>query len=190
MLTKKQKKIYDIIKEIADDMGYFPSVREIGEAAGLSSPATVHAYLEKLSSVGVIRKLNRSWEIIKNKFSIPIMGIVPAGSPFEIFESIGEEIELPEWISNKSGDLIAFRVQGDSMKDAYISEGDIVVIKKTPDAESGDMVIAYLNDSEITLKRLKKDKNKIWLIPDNPDYKPIYDPFSLIGKVIGVLRKY
>lgn len=190
MLTKKQKNIFDIIKGIADEMGYFPSVRAIGEAAGLSSPATVHTYLKKLVSEGLIKRSDRSWEIVKNKFSIPIMGIVPAGSPLEIFESLGEEVELPEWMAKKSGDIIAFRVQGDSMKDAYISEGDVVVIKKTPDAESGDMVIAYLNNSEITLKRLKKDKKKVWLIPENTDYTPIYDPFSLIGKVIGVLRKY
>ena len=133
MLTKKQRKIFEIIKGVTDEMGYFPSVREIGELAGLSSPATVHTYLKKLSSEGVIKRLDRSWEIVKNRTSIPIMGIVPAGSPLEIFESLGEEIELPEWMANRSGDVIAFRVQGDSMKDAYISEGDVVVIKKAPD---------------------------------------------------------
>ena len=118
------------------------------------------------------------------------MGIVPAGSPLEIFESLGEEGELPEWMVEKGGDKVALRVQGESMRDAYIREGDVVIIKKTPDAESGDMVVALMEDSTITLKRLKKKDGSVWLVPENPEFEPIHDPFRLVGKVVGVLRRY
>jgi repressor LexA len=91
----------------------------------------------------------------------------------------------------KGGDIMGFRVQGESMKDAYIQEGDVVVVKRTPNADPGEMVVAYLKtDGAITLKRLKKDNEKYWLVPENPEYQPIYDPFELVGKVVGVLRRY
>lgn len=190
MITGKQKKFLNILKSFISKKGYFPSVREIGRAAGLSSPATVHSYLGRLEENGHLVRDGRSWKLAENSFSVPLVGIVPAGSPLEIFESIGEEVELPEWMMERGGDKVALRVQGESMRDAFIRDGDIVIIKKTPDADSGDMVVAVLPDSSITLKRLKKDGKKVWLIPENPQYDPIYGPFSVAGRVIGVLRRY
>lgn len=170
--------------------GYFPTVREIGRELGLSSPATVHAYLNRLHDKGYLKRVGRDWEIMNPSSSVPLVGIVPAGNPLEIFESLGEEIELPEWMAGTKGDLAAFRVQGESMKDAYIQEGDVVVVKHAQQAESGEMVIAYLEDASITLKRLRKDRQRTYLMPENPEFEPIYDPFQLVGKVVGVLRKY
>lgn len=171
--------------------GYFPTVREIGNETGLSSPATVHAYLNRLHERGYLKRAGRIWELASYFTAVPLVGIVPAGSPLEIFESLGEEIELPEWMVEKGGDIMGFRVQGESMKDAYIQEGDVVVVKRTPNADPGEMVVAYLKtDGAITLKRLKKDNEKYWLVPENPEYQPIYDPFELVGKVVGVLRRY
>ncbi len=190
MLTRKQKIFLDNLKDIVRKTGYFPTVREIGKVVGLSSSATVHSYLHKLHEKGFLKRKNRSWELEVNFTSVPVVGIVPAGSPVEIFESLGEEIELPEWMVEKGGDTAAFRVQGESMKDAYIQEGDVVVVKQTPKAEAGEMVVALMEDSSITLKRLKRDNEKIWLMPENPEYSPIYDPFQLVGKVVGVLRRY
>jgi repressor LexA len=191
MLTKKQKVFFDRLKEMVRKRGYFPTVREIGKVVGLSSPATVHAYLNKLFEKGFLKKKShRDWELVTDFSSVPLVGIVPAGSPLEIFDHLGEEVELPEWMVESGGDTVAFRVQGESMKDAYIQDGDVVIVKQTPNAETGEMVVALLDDSSITLKRLKRDEKKIWLIPENPDFQPIYDPFQLVGKVVGVLRKY
>jgi repressor LexA len=190
MLTRKQKEFYDNLKGMVKKGGYFPAVREIGKALNLSSPATVHAYLHRLYEKGFLKKKDRSWELTTGSSSVPVVGIVPAGSPLEIFESLGEEIELPEWMVDSSGDTAAFRVQGESMKDAYIQEGDVVVVKQTPNAEAGEMVVALMEDSSITLKRLRRDSEKLWLMPENPEYDNIYDPFQLVGKVVGVLRRY
>jgi len=190
MITRKQKKILEKLKQAVLRGGYFPSVREICELTGLSSPATIHSYLGRLEENGYLCRDGRSWMIEPERISVPLVGIVPAGSPLEIFESLGEEVELPEWMVEKGGDKIALRVRGESMKDAYIREGDIVIIKKTPDAESGDMVVALMDDSTITLKRIKKNGSDVWLVPENPEFDPIYDPFKLVGKVIGVMRRY
>ncbi|MCU0289583.1 MAG: transcriptional repressor LexA [Acidobacteria bacterium] len=191
MLTKRQKKFYEELKEIVKDKGYFPTVREIGKKFGLSSPATVQAHLNRLCEQGYLTRQGRLWEFGSNFVTVPIMGIVPAGNPVEIFESLGEEIELPKWMVEKGGNIMGFKVKGESMKDAYIQENDVVVVKRTSKADAGEMVIAYLKtDNSITLKRLKKEGEKYYLVPENPEFEPIYDPFELVGKVIGVLRKY
>lgn len=191
MLTKNQKKFFEQLKEMIRNKGYFPTVREIGKELGLSSPATVQAYLNRLYERGYLKRVGRLWELVSSFTAVPLVGIVPAGNPLEIFESLGEEIELPEWMVEKGGNIMGFKVKGESMKDAYIQENDVVVVKRTSSADPGEMVIAYLkNDSSITLKRLKKEGEKYWLVPENPEYQPIYAPFELVGKVIGVLRRY
>jgi repressor LexA len=191
MLTRKQKYFFDSLKDIVRRKGYFPTVREIGKSLGLSSPATVHSYLNRLFEKGYLkRKGKKDWELAVGSSSIPLVGIVPAGDPLEIFESLGEEIELPEWMMDSGGDIAAFRVQGESMKDAYIQDGDVVVIKRAPSADIGEMVVALLDDASITLKRLKSDGRTVWLMPENPEFQPIRAPFQLVGKVVGVLRKY
>jgi repressor LexA len=146
--------------------------------------------LNRLNEKGHLQRKGRSWHLISSYRSVPMMGIVPAGNPHEIFESLGEEIELPEWMVERGGEVLGLRVQGDSMKDAYIRDGDVVVVKRVQEANTGDMVVAYLADACITLKRLKKEKGKFWLAPENPDYEPIFEPFQVVGKVVGVLRRY
>lgn len=190
MLTKKQKYFLEMLKKMVDQRGYFPTVREIGKRMRLSSPATVHSYLNRLSQKGKLTKQGNSWELVPDLSAVPLMGVVPAGSPLEIFEGLGEEVTLPEWMLERGGDMLAFRVQGESMKDAYIQEGDIVIVKRTAKAETGEMVVAFLSDSSITLKRLKRERDRFCLVPENSDYKTIYDPFQLVGKVVGVLRRY
>jgi len=120
------------------------------------------------------------------------MGFVPAGSPTEIFSDLGEEIELPSWFAEPSNkEIIAFKVKGLSMKDAYINDGDIVILKRTENASSGDTVIALLEDNSITLKKLKILKDGFLLVPENEEYQPIkVKELRIIGKVVGVLRKY
>ena len=200
MLTKKQKNFLEKIKSLNRRNGVFPTVREIASATGLSSPATIHAYLGRLLERGVLLKAGRAWELADygrpivglagERLVVPLVGMVPAGSPLEIFESLGDEVVLPEWLAEKGGDIVAFRVQGQSMKDAYIQDNDLVLIKKTGQADPGQMVVARLGDGSITLKRLKRIHDAYILVPENPEYEPITAPFQLVGKVVGVLRRY
>ena len=195
MLTKKQKFFLEKIRSLSRRSGVFPTVREIAHATGLSSPATIHAYLGRLQARGVLRKQGRAWELADYgrppvALAVPLVGMVPAGPALEIFESLGDEVVLPEWLAEKGGDIVAFRVQGLSMKDAYIQDNDLVLIKKTSQADPGQMVVARLQDGSITLKRLKRVQDDYILVPENPDYEPITAPFQLVGKVVGVLRRY
>jgi len=192
MLTKKQKLVLDKIRDFSRRNGYFPTVRDIAAAAGLSSPATVQAYLGRLRRGGALRRRGRSWELPAQEagHAVPLVGMVPAGPALEMFESLGDEVVLPEWLAEKGGDIVAFRVQGQSMKDAYIQDGDLVLIKRGETAAPGQMVVARLGDGSITLKRLKRDRDAYVLVPENPDYAPIAAPFQLVGKVVGVLRRY
>lgn len=190
MPTRKQKHLYDVLQQAVRAEGRFPSVREICRLAGVSSPATVHAYLRRLQAAGLLRRVGLSWELAADRLRVPLVAAVPAGSPLEVFAALGEEVDLPEWMVAPGGDVLGFRVSGQSMKDAYIQDGDVVVVRRTPQAEAGDMVVALLENGAITLKRLKKSGEAYFLAPENPEYSPIHEPFQLVGKVIGVLRTY
>jgi len=196
MLTKKQKFILDKIKGLSRRNGCFPTVREIAAAAGIASPATIHAYLSRLRRRGALLKKGRAWDLAADpptggeRLAVPLVGMVPAGTPLEMFESLGDEVVLPEWLAEKGSDIVAFRVQGQSMKDAYIQDGDLVLIKRAEQADPGQMVVARLGDGSITLKRLKRVRDDYVLVPENPDYAPIAAPFQLVGRVVGVLRRY
>lgn len=199
MVTRKQKLILDRIREFYGRNGYFPTVREIAAFSGVSSPATVQGYLLRLLRRGALRRRGREWEMGDplpgsqaggERRSVPLVGMVPAGPALEMFAELGEEVILPEWLAEKGGDVVAFRVQGQSMKDAYIQDGDLVLIRRADRAESGQMVVARLGDGSITLKRLKRNGDGYLLAPENPDYAPIAAPFQLVGRVVGVMRKY
>jgi repressor LexA len=186
----------DKIRSLNRRNGYFPTVREIAAATGLASPATVQAYLKRLHGRGALLKKDRAWDLAAEPsaggahLAVPLVGMVPAGTPLEMFESLGDEVVLPEWLAEKGGDIVAFRVQGQSMKDAYIQDGDLVLIKRSEKADPGQMVVARLGDGSITLKRLKRDRDDYILVPENPEYAPIAAPFDLVGRVVGVLRRY
>ncbi len=205
MLTKKQKFILDKIRGLSRRNGCFPTVREIAAASGLASPATVQAYLERLRRRGALLRKGRAWDLAAEPadsarlvdynrplggLTVPLVGMVPAGPALEMFESLGDEVVLPEWLAEKGGDIVAFRVQGQSMKDAYIQDGDLVLIKRAEQADPGQMVVARLGDGSITLKRLKRVGDAYVLVPENPEYAPITAPFQLVGRVVGVLRRY
>ena len=200
MLTKKQKFVLDKIRDLHRRSGCFPTVREIAAAAGLASPATIHAYLSRLRRGGALLRKGRTWDLAgespgalrpgNEHLAVPLVGVVPAGPALEMFENLGDEVLLPEWLAEKGGDIVAFRVQGQSMKDAYIQDGDLVLIKRAEQADPGQMVVARLGDGSITLKRLKRVRDDYILVPENPEYAPIAAPFQLVGRVVGVLRRY
>lgn len=199
MVTKKQKLILDKIREFCERNGYFPTVREIAVLAGLSSPATVQAYLDRLLRRGALRRRGRAWGLGDprpgsraegERRVVPLVGMVPAGPALEMFAELGDEVALPEWLAEKGGDVVALRVQGESMKDAYIQDGDLVLIRRADRADPGQMVVARLADGSITLKRLKRNGAGFVLVPENPEYAPITAPFQVVGRVVGVMRKY
>ncbi len=197
-LTDRQRQIFDFIIEKKRQVGYPPSVREIGTAVGLSSSSTVHSHLTALERKGLIRRdptKPRALEIINDKnhdvndggssVTLPLIGHIAAGQPILAEENIEDYLSVPKEIANGS---FLLKVKGDSMIEAGILDGDVVVIKKQVVAENGDIVAALIDD-EATLKRFYKEGNMVKLQPENSSMDPIYpDNVSIIGKATGLLR--
>ncbi len=123
---------------------------------------------------------------------MPLVGLVPAGEPKEVFDISGEAVEVPDWmVGRRKGNIFCIHVDGKSMVDAYIDEGDRVLVERTNSASSGEMVIALLDDGSVTLKRLKIEDGNVFLMPENPEFEPIkVRELRILGRVIGILRKY
>lgn len=192
-LSKSQQKIYDFLKEKAQ-YGVPPSVREICAATGLKSTSTVHAHLRSLEEMGYISRqagMNRSIHIegTEETTQVPILGRVTAGLPVLAIEEV--QGYLPYSARHAAGkELFALHVDGMSMKDAGILDGDYVIAERTPTADDGAIVVALIED-EATVKRLYREKDTIRLQPENPDFEPIYSQdVSVLGKVVAVLRYY
>ena len=200
-LTPRQLKILSVIKKAVEDQGYPPSMREIGQAAGLSSTASVTYQLQILEEKGWIRRdasRGRAIEITlpgqdgevapqdKTRL-IPLVGKIAAGNPILAEQIVEEVLPLPESIVGK-GDLFLLQVKGDSMIDVAICDGDYVVIRSQKSAEKGEIVAAMI-DGEATVKTWSKKDGHYWLLPANDDYAPIpADDAQVLGKVTAVLR--
>jgi repressor LexA len=200
-LTPRQLKILSVIKKAVEDQGYPPTMREIGQAAGLSSTASVTYQLQILEEKGWIRRdaaRGRAIEITlpgqdgeaapqdKTRL-IPLVGRIAAGNPILAEQAVEEVLPLPESIVGK-GDLFLLQVKGDSMIDLAICDGDFVVIRSQKDAQKGEIVAAMI-DGEATVKTWSKKDGHFWLLPANDDYTPIpADEAVILGKVTAVLR--
>ena len=200
-LSKRQQEILDFIKQEVREKGYPPSVREIGQAVGLSSSSTVHGHLARLESKGIIRRdptKPRAIEILDGKEfeepevpvrNIPIVGRVTAGQPITAVENIADYFPLPEKMAPAGDQVFMLEIMGDSMIEAGILDGDYVVVRQQNTAENGDIVVAMTEDYEATVKRFYKEKNYIRLQPENSTMAPIIvDNVKILGKVIGVYR--
>lgn len=202
-LTVKQKQILDFIKSITEERGYPPSIREIGDAVGLSSTSTVHGYLKRLEAKGAIKRdptKPRAMEVIYGEPSddeniskvelanIPVLGRVAAGQPILAQENIEEYFPLPlDFIQNSEAFML--RVKGDSMYEAGILDNDYIVVRKQETAQNGDIVVALIDD-DATVKRFYKEEDHIRLQPENPFMEPIIvKDVKILGKVIAVLRR-
>lgn len=192
-LTKSQQKIYDFLKD-RSQYGIPPSVREICAATGLKSTSTVHAHLKALENLGYISRdagLNRAIHIegCEQTAQVPILGKVTAGLPILAVEEI--QGYLPITASQQRGrELFALTVQGESMKNAGILDGDYVVVERTPTARDGDIVVALIED-EATVKRLYRETDCVRLQSENDAFEPIYaKEVIILGKVISVVRYY
>ncbi|MEW6046376.1 MAG: transcriptional repressor LexA [Bacillota bacterium] len=197
-LTPRQRQILDYIKRTVRTRGYPPSVREIGEAVGLSSSSTVHGHLARLEEKGYLRRdptKPRAIELLEDRqiirkemINVPVLGRVPAGQPLLALQNIEDFFPLPVDFTEYE-DVFMLRVRGDSMKNAGILDGDYVVVRSQPSARNGEIVVALVDD-EATVKRFYREHDHIRLQPENPRYKPILTQnVQILGKVIGVLRK-
>jgi repressor LexA len=193
-LTSKQQKVFNFIREqIRRNIP--PTIREIAEELGFSSTGTVRDYLTALQKKGYLKRTNnksRAIELLKNSFKIPIIATITAGKPDLAYEDIQGYIDTNDLFLGRlaQDDVFALRVKGDSMVEAGIREGDFAVMKKQASANNGDIVAALLEYNEVTLKRLRHRSGKFFLEPANKDYQSIYKDFSIIGKLITIIRKY
>jgi repressor LexA len=201
-LTGRQQEIWTFLVEYVDRHGYPPTVREIGEEVGLASPSTVHAHLANLERAGLLKRdptKPRALELIGREKPaesnvvelprLPLLGEIAAGGPLLAEQNIEDQIAVPETLR---GDFL-LRVKGESMIEAGILDGDIVVVKREQTARDGDIVVALAGDDETadeaTVKTFYREKNRIRLQPENSALEPIYaEHVQILGKVVGVFR--
>jgi repressor LexA len=202
-ISARQREILDLILQTVQERGYPPSVREIGEAVGLSSPSTVHSHLSALVKGGYLRRdpsKPRAIEVTDPGRDItdlrrapvrdvPLVGRIAAGSPILADEDIEEILPLPtEFVGNDP--VFMLRVRGDSMIEAGIFDGDLVAVRRQPEAANGDIVAALVGDDEATVKRLRREDDRVLLISENPTYAPLVftEDVRILGKVVAVIR--
>jgi repressor LexA len=204
-LRGRQREIWDFVVDYVDRHGYPPTVREIGEAVGLASPSTVHAHLANLERAGLLRRdptKPRALELTGRERhrapatgaavqqKLPLVGEIAAGGPLLADENIEDYVGVPDSLS---GDFL-LRVKGDSMVNAGILDGDIVVVRRQQDARNGDIVVALAGEDEsadeATVKTFYRDGRRVRLQPENDALEPIYAPHvQILGKVTGVFRQ-
>ena len=193
-LTSMQQKIYDYIAEFIRMQGYPPSVREIGEAVGLRSPSTVHFHLKHLEEAGMIAKgagKGRAITLTEPTIpenQVPIVGNVAAGSPILAQECIEDYLTFDT--GGRSEEYFALRVRGESMLNAGILPGDLVVVQRQQSVRNGEIVVAMIED-EATVKTYSRQGGQVWLLPENEAYEPIDGTYAqILGKVAAVVRRY
>src|SRR3954449_4281807 len=204
-LTNRQQQIFEFIKKHTSEKGYPPTVRDIGQAIGLTSSSTVHAHLANLERLGLLRRdptKPRAMEVMAEKAKramvppsgLPLVGRVAAGTPILAEENIEEYVEVSPLAGGDAGDFV-LEVRGDSMKNAGILDGDTVVVRKQYSANDGDIVVAMVGEqdeaeAEATVKRYFRERDHIRLEPENEDFEPIRSPdVKIAGRVIGVFRR-
>ena len=191
-LSQRQKNILAYIRSCVEERGFPPTVREICSAVGLSSPSTVHGHLRALEEAGYIRRSagkNRAIVLPEGNGAqgIPLIGKVAAGQPILAQEEIQEYIPFTP---QDDGEYFALRIQGLSMKNAGILDGDLVVVRRQPVAENGEIIVALLGE-EATCKRLSRKDGHIRLLPENEEFEPIDgDGAVILGRVTAVIRTY
>lgn len=202
-LTEKQNNVLDFIKKFTASHGYPPSIREIGKGLGLSSPATVHTHVRRLCNAGYLKVDNnkfRAMEIlVDNEYAekneelvkVPLLGKVTAGSPIEAIERPNEFFSLPASLIPSKETIFTLNVSGESMINAGIFDGDVVIVQKQSTARNGDIVVAMTDQNEVTLKTYYKENGHFRLQPENDTMAPIIlNSVTILGKAIGLYRKF
>ena len=197
-MKARVQKVYDFIKNYFTDYNYSPSVREIQNALKIKSTSTVQSDIKELIELGLIRRPNlksRSLVLVEDNIQkeetvdIPIVGDVAAGNPILAIEDIEDYFPIPAHIA-KSGEYFMLNIKGDSMIEAGIFDGDLILVKKTNYANHGDIIVALIDDSA-TVKRLYDKNGQVMLIPENSTMEPIIpDNLEILGKVISLFREH
>jgi repressor LexA len=198
-LTKRQQEIFDFIKKYSGKYGYPPTVRDIGKAVGLASSSTVHAHLANLERIGLLRRdpskpraielLDKAADQVRSlvRPGLPLVGHVAAGQPVLAEENIEDYVQTPSFAGGEDGSYV-LRVKGESMKNAGILEGDLVVVKPQDTASDGEIVVALIGE-EATVKRFYRETDHIRLQPENETMEPIRSrEVRVLGKVVGLMR--
>ena len=207
-VTKRQKAVLDCIEECIREKGYGPTVREVCQSLGLSSPSTVHVHLKALEDKGLIKRdplksrsialtyplgdAESTSNVIKPSFNkvvnVPLVGNVAAGSPILAEECIEDYLTFDT--EGRTGEHFALKVRGESMRNAGILPGDLVVVHQQQSVRNGDIVVALFED-EATVKTYRNKDGHVWLMPENEDYEPIDgEGCAILGKVVAVVRRY
>ncbi len=193
VLTKKQQAALQFIRIKTQQTGYPPTVRELCEALGVNSSATAFKYLKILEKKGYIKRekeKTRAIKLMPQTRNLPLIGKVAAGNPLLALQEYTEVLPVPEELAGKEGSFLV-RVEGDSMLGDHILDGDYVIVHPQNNADNGDIVIALLNQEEVTVKRFYQNKDKITLKPSNPAYQPIITrEVAILGKVTGIIRRF
>jgi repressor LexA len=201
-LTKRQQEIFDFIKRYSAQHGYPPTVRDIGEAVGLASSSTVHQHLANLERLGLLRRdpskpralelLDRAVQEVRNVVRpgvLPLLGTVAAGQPILAEENVEDYVTVPDAAGGEDGTFL-LRVRGESMKNAGIIEGDLVVVRSQEEAANGEIVVALVGEDEATVKRYFRESDHIRLQPENDELEPIRSrEVRVLGRVVGVMRQ-
>jgi repressor LexA len=199
-LTKRQQEIFDFIKRYSARHGYPPTVRDIGKAVGLASSSTVHQHLANLERIGLLKRdpskpraielLDRAAQELRRVVrpdGLPLLGAVAAGQPILAEENVEEYVSVPAAAGGTDGAYL-LRVRGESMKNAGIIEGDLVVVRPQESADDGDIVVALVGE-DATVKRYFRERDHVRLQPENDDMEPIRSrEVHVLGKVVGLLR--
>lgn len=201
-LTSKQEEILTYIKKFIAERGYSPTIRELCKICGLSSTATMFVHLKNLTQKGYINQTENKFRTIElnvlneydknnnNVVQVALLGKVAAGNPIEAIENPNEFFNLPKELIPQNKEVFTLEVNGDSMINVGIFDGDIVIIKKQNTANNGDIVVAMTDENEVTLKRFYKENDHIRLQPENDNLNPIIlNNCTILGKAIGLYRK-
>ena len=196
-LTRRQTDVLNYVKSYIVSHGYPPTVREIGKALEISSPATIHAHLANLEKKGFIKKensKNRASELLDKKdelvAEVPLLCKITAGSPIEAIEMPDEFFALPSYLLPKGKEVFTLKVDGTSMINAGILDGDVVIVERQNTARNGEIVVAMTDENEVTLKTFYKEKGHFRLQPENDTMEPIIlENVTILGKAIGLYRK-
>jgi repressor LexA len=197
-LTERQRKVLEAIEDFILEHGYAPTIRQLGKLLRMANPSAVFKHILSLEKKGYVRREDGEIRLVgfpasgEAQAKVPLVGFVPAGHPKEVFDVSGEGVDVPDWmVGRKKGNIFCIHVDGKSMVDAYIDDGDRVLVERTNSANSGEMVVAFLEDGSVTLKRLRMENGDVFLVPENPEFDPIkVKELRILGRVIGVLRKY
>ena len=200
IMYKKQRAVLEYISQYMQQHGYAPTIVEMCDALGVSSPATIHEHLQKLEKIGMLKRdwrKMRGIEVINQKaagwmngIEVPLYGYIAAGRPIEAIANPTDYIQVPDDMVGKRRTYV-LQVKGESMIEAGILDGDFVVVEEKETAENGEVVVALLNDTFATLKRFFREADHIRLEPANSTMNPIITKdVKIQGRVIGVIRKY